>query len=166
MFDLQEALRLAEAGPVRGALQFWAQKGVLACTGSADTSADAQTWMILERVPVPAAVADAGSSQQHLPLHGSGSVLAHGAEAATAGFTAERAQASLAAMQQHWPFIENALRNLHSLPAVRLQNMLNAMVVSYAGHTLSELEAFLDAAKAEGVVTKGKDGLWRLAPSR
>ena len=66
-------------------------------------------------------------------------------------------------MQDHWPFIRNALSNLHALPTVRLQNMLNALAPNYTGHTIAELERFLETARREGAIVKGsKDGLWRL----
>lgn len=160
--EIRQTLRVRDINQVKSALQFWQAKGVVAQvhSTSAQGELDEPVWTLLETSPtqvegdpVTAAAAMLPSQSGNAPTDISAGIE----RSATID-----PQAAFEAVQPFWGFIQNALANLHSLPSSRLQKMMTSLAPGYAGRSLEELEAFLEVARSEGLLVKGKDGFWRL----
>lgn len=163
MQDIRQTLRVRDINQVRSALQYWQSKGVIAQVYhvSTDLEQSEPVWTLLESNPsqAPSEAAPASTSSVQVREE----VAPTPPSASTQIQAAVDPQAALEAIQPFWGFIQNALANLHSLPSTRLHSMMTSLAPGYSGRTLEELEAFLEVARSEGLLVKGKDGFWRLA---
>lgn len=161
--DLRQTLRVRDVNQVKSALQFWQSKGVVAQVQSASSAISSEyseaTWTLLETNPNQAGTEDEAVQSMHIQEE----ATAAGPSVSTEVRPAVDPQEAFEAIQPFWGFVQNALANLHSLPSTRLQKMMTSLAPGYSGRTLEELECFLEVARSEGLLVKGKDGFWRLA---
>lgn len=153
--EVRLALRIVDPSHVTATLGFWQSQGVLAHAMNRDSRPNS-TWTLLET----------SSSEQLSSSHATSSRdtatgLAAGSE--TLDILSEvDIEQTLSSLEPFWAFIQNALTNLHSLPASRLQSMMQALAPGYSGHTLQQLEVFLEAGRKQGALVRNKDSTWRL----
>lgn len=155
MRDIRTVLKVENSTRIRSALHFWESKTILVCL-AADAPEEDLMWTPLESVPegVQEAMSALAAPTQHLHRSGpSQSVSAPLPVVAPAVST----EAAIAAISPYLPFIQNALTNLGALPATRLHSMLVALAPDYASRphtTLQDLEAFLDAGRRDGWLSR------------
>lgn len=146
---------------MKSALQYWQSKGVIAQVYSPSSNDEytEPTWTLLENNPTQIGQ----ESQVTQPTHTQEDMDVAGPSSISDLKPAVDPQQAFESIQPFWAFIQNALANLHSLPSTRLQKMMTSLAPGYSGRTLEELESFLEVARSEGLLVKGKDGFWRLA---
>lgn len=154
-------MRVRDINQVRSALQYWQSKGVIAqvCHTTADGEEVEPTWTLLETNPTQIDIEVTATSSTQYQDDGTPVPPSTVSEMKP---TIDP-QAAFEAVQPFWGFVQNALANLHSLPSTRLHRMMTSLAPGYSGRSLEELEAFLEVARSEGLLVKGKDGFWRLA---
>lgn len=154
---------MRDVNQVKSALQYWQSKGVIAqvYTPGTESEQSEPVWTLLESNPSQApseAVVGPTSPVQVRETPAAAPPLAD-----TQIRIAVDRQEALEAVKPFGGFIQNALANLHSLPSTRLHSMMSSLAPGYAGRSLEELEVYLEVARSEGLLVKGKDGFWRLA---